>query len=638
MKKILVVAEKPRAAEQIARALARNNKQVKKITKSPVPVLEVKTNSKIYRITSVKGHIFTTEFSRKIHEKKWRDVDPKYLLTKAPLVKIVRLESRHIIGILKRECRKADILIIATDFDREGENIGMQVAELIAKKVNPRIIIKRARFSSLTREEIRRAFEEKNLTGLDRNKIDASETRQELDLRYGVAFTRLATLKLHERVRGVKLPLLSIGPCQTPTLGLIVRRYLEHLESKKEAEKNKIFKIYALCRINSQALRFELSRTFRSIDDARKYLESLRNNTKRIKIIDVERKIIKVPRPLPLNTNRLAALASKYLGLSARKTLNLAEKLYLEGLISYPRTETEVYTKEVLREVWKVLDEMKRKRFISESHKPQSPKQGRKNDHAHPPIHPKRFVAIETVERRLGKDAAKLYELICRHFAANFSSDAFIEEIRFKGEDQDGNQYTSKIRMMKELGFLRIYKYADILKETRNISKESLENMLKSEGKDVIVDRFEVEEKKMKIIQPISESELIKLMEKLGIGTDATFAEHIHKNIERGYVIRRGGKLIPTPYGIAIARALEELVPEVIDPKIRSKIEAYFKSVEEGKMSKREVVEKAIANFVKIYDRFKKNIHLFIEHVIRGLKDTGIEYFRRLKKRRWCHD
>jgi len=627
IQRVLIVAEKPRAAEQIAYALAGDKKNVKIITKKPVPILEFRANSKIYRITSVKGHLFTSEFSKAIHEKRWREVDPKYLLTKAPLVKVIRPESREVVKVLKKECKRADVLIIATDFDREGENIGMQVADLIAKKVNHRIIVKRARFSSLTKEEIKKAFKEENLVDLDKNKIDASETRQELDLRYGVAFTRLATLKLHEKFKTARLPLLSIGPCQTPTLALVVRRYLEHLKSKERARGFRKFRVKVICKVNSGEVKFLSEKVFLSKEEAINFAKGL---GREIIIEDIKENEKKISRPLPLNTNRLASLAAKYLGFESYKTLKLAEKLYLEGLISYPRTETEIFKRETLKAAWRILEEMRRNRFIPGDYELQNPCQGKRDDHAHPPIHPKKWISFSKIKRKLGVNAAKLYELICRHFVANFSSDAILKEFVIKARDNEGNKYVAKTTIIEKEGFLRIYRYERV-KSIRE--KKALIGRIKIASKLPIL-RYEIIEEKPRIIPPITESELIKLMDKLGIGTDATFAEHIRKIIERGYVTRHGNKLIPTPYGIAIIKALEELVPEIVNPKIRAKIEAYFKAVEEGKMTRKEAVRDAIQKFTVIYNSFKTSIGSFIDRVVSGMKTMGLDFFRKLKRRK----
>jgi len=623
--RILIVAEKPRAAEQITFALCERDKKPKLARKSPIKVWEIKRDGKVYRITSALGHLYTTEFAKSVHQKPWREVDPKYLLTKAPLVKVTRPESRKAIDVIREEARKAHLLIIATDYDREGENIGMQVAELIAKKVNPRIVVKRARFSSLTRKELLNAFKEENLVELDRRKIDASEVRQELDLRYGVAFTRLATIKFHERMGESGLPLLSIGPCQTPTLGLIVDRYLKHIESKERAEREKKYVIELTCMINGTGIKFKSIQEFQNPDGAKSYISSIGDS---LEIENVSRKEVTIARPLPLNTTRLATIAASYLKLQPHETLSLSEKLYLEGLISYPRTETDRYSREILDFAYKILREMQKKKFIPKDVEIGSPRQGKKDDRAHPPIHPKKFIDPSKVKKRLGSRANELYELICRHFVANFLPNAKLIRFEIIATDSNGEKYKAEILVPETLGFLTVYKYHQ---ELKRIAKKDIAPSILRQKKMRILS-VNVGEKTPAIVYPISEGELVKLMEKLGIGTDATFAEHIRKNIDRGYVVRERGRLIPTPYGLAIAQALKDIVPEVIDPKIRARIESFFSAVEEGKMTREEAVRDAIAQFVKIYEKFRRNISLFINKVVKGVEELGLSFFRKLKR------
>lgn len=626
---ILIVAEKAKAAEKIAYALSGDNLKPVLERKKSVKIWVVRKNGLMFRIIGTGGHLYTTEFAKTVHEKAWKDVDPRYLLVKAPLTKIVRKESRTVVNVIREEVKKVKEIIIATDYDREGENIGMQVIDLIAKKVNKNIKVRRAIFSSLTIRELKNAFMEENLARLDWRKIDASEVRQELDLRYGVAFTRLATLKFHQRLGDTRLPLLSIGPCQTPTLGLIVNKYLKHIESKRRAEKEKKYGIFITANLNNFKLKFLSNKTYESRSEALRQLNKIGNE---LVIEIIERREMKVPRPLPLNTPRLAELAARYLKLSPFKTLKLAEKLYLEGLISYPRTETDRYSREILGSLYRVIDEMKKKKFIDKNIEIGKPRQGKKNDYAHPPIHPTKFIDPAKIKKKIGPKGRELYEFICRHFVANFTKDAELVKYRIKATNSNNDEYIAEVITPRELGFLKIYTY----RRTHNLTDKYIFSLLEHAGSKIklrIVDKG-IEEKRPEIIKPISESDLVRLMDKLGIGTDATFAEHIKKNIDRGYVVRKEGRLIPTKYGLALAMALREIVPEVIDPKIRARIEQLFSAVEEGEITKNEAIRRGISEFVKIYDKFNRNIDKFINKVVKGAEEIGLHRLRKLKRKR----
>jgi len=628
IKKIVIIAEKPRAADRIAKILGKN-KSLKLVKKKPIRVWQFKDSRAIYRITNVLGHLYATEFSPEVHSKPWKYVDTKWLLTSAPLVKIPRRESKRIISTLRNELKNADVLIIATDYDREGENIGMQIMKFIAKKVNPKITVKRAVFSSLSPKEIREAFKEDNLRDLDWRKIDASEVRQELDLRYGVAFTRLATMKLHDRFGRYDLPLLSIGPCQTPTLGLIVEKYLRHLESLEKAKQPKAWKIKITLNVPLIGELSLMSEPLKSKEEAENLLKNLKKDLLKglYKLtFEIEQKVKLKRRPLPLNTVRLASLAARYFKIPSAKLLKIAEKLYLEGLISYPRTETEIFPKEIQKFLLGLFNEMKERGIIPKDLMLSKPRAGKKDDKAHPPIHPKRIARKEEITKTLGLQAAKIYDLILRHTIAVFSEDAelLIYKIKFK---LGGINFQAEKTLVKNPGYLRVYNPERISLISESISKDKLISLLKKSS----VIKMEIIPVKEKVVQPISEAELIRLMDKLGIGTDATFADHINKLVERGYVIRRNGRLIPTEYGLSIALALKEISPKIIDPNIRAEIESYFSKVERGELRKNQAISQAIREFVKIYNEFSASVDDFIDRVVEGVKRVGLRFLIKLR-------
>jgi len=620
-KHIVIIAEKAQAAEKIALALS--NRTAKIIINKPTKVFEFHLNNAIYRVVGTDGHLYTTEFAKRVHEKPWHKVNPKYLLTKAPLTKIIRSESRKIVGLLKFILRKVDEVIIATDFDREGENIGAQVVQFIISKIPRKIRVRRAIFSSLVKKELIRAFKPENLVSLNHNMIEASEIRQELDLRYGVAFTRLATMHLHRRFPHYNLSLLSVGPCQTPTLGLIVERYKQHLKSVDEASKKIRYRIVASVEINGFTIELKSRGTFDTLNDAKSLISKI--SGKDMVITDINEKISIKSRPLPLNTTRLAALAARFINLSPYQALKFAEDLYLKGLISYPRTETEIYSKEVLSRVFAVANKIIETNNFDINLK--GPRQGKLTDNAHPPIHPTKVIKLSQLSKKLKKKESLLYELITRHFIANLSDNAKIKIVKIIGKI-NGVIFEGETRYIIEPGFLNLYTY-----EEKNSVKDLRINISQLKNAKIKVVRFAINEVKPRIVQPIGYSELVDKMANLGIGTDATFAEHIKKNLDRGYVIEQKGRLIPTPYGLAFAEALKRYSPEVIDPSIRASIEELFSKVENGELKRNEAIRIGINKFVELYDEFSRNIDKIIDIVEEGLRKTNIRKLLRKKKR-----
>lgn len=171
-------------------------------------------------MTSVMGHIKELDFGPEYGD--WGRTPFEQLLA-APIVSQISPRMRDVAENLRVESRKAQVLIIWTDCDREGEYIGAEI-QSICMEANPRLEAFRARYSVLNGHELSRSIQ--NLSRLDMRQVSAAELRGELDLRGGAAFTRLQTLLLRVRQAELKDKIISYGSCQFPTLGFIVEQYL----------------------------------------------------------------------------------------------------------------------------------------------------------------------------------------------------------------------------------------------------------------------------------------------------------------------------------------------------------------------------------------------------------------------------
>lgn len=171
-------------------------------------------------MTSVLGHLISHDFTTEYND--WKSVPPESLF-EAPIQKYVTPDMSSIKANLETEARKSGMLIIWTDCDREGENIGAEIVEICCK-ANPKLDVYRARFSAVNNQEIYRAI--RTLDRLDYRKSEAVEARLELDLRIGASFTRLQTLHIQQLFPSFRGKVISYGPCQFPTLGFVVDQYL----------------------------------------------------------------------------------------------------------------------------------------------------------------------------------------------------------------------------------------------------------------------------------------------------------------------------------------------------------------------------------------------------------------------------
>lgn len=171
--------------------------------------------------TSVSGHLLTHEFSSAYRN--WQSCNPEQLFD-APVIKTCIERYVKIKQTLEREVRSCQGLIIWTDCDREGENIGFEIIS-VCRAINPNIKIERAKFSDMTATSIHRAMN--TLIEPDERVSNAVDVRSELDLRIGAAFTRFQTLRLRTVFPENIQNLVSYGSCQIPTLGFVAQRYKE---------------------------------------------------------------------------------------------------------------------------------------------------------------------------------------------------------------------------------------------------------------------------------------------------------------------------------------------------------------------------------------------------------------------------
>ncbi|WFD04404.1 DNA topoisomerase [Malassezia obtusa] len=231
--RVLCVAEKPSIAKTITQMLSSGSfsnragrdkycRNYDFVYRLPRAVLGLSGTSPPLSVemtmTSVRGHMMEVDFP---DEYKWGRCDPAALFA-APTTLRIAKDAQKVADNLAAEARRADMLMIWTDCDREGEQIGYEVMQH-CRSVRASLRVKRARFSALIANQIHRACT--NPVDLDLNAAYAVEARQQIDLRAGAAFTRLQTTMLGRRLSALEGMVISYGPCQFPTLGFVVDHY-----------------------------------------------------------------------------------------------------------------------------------------------------------------------------------------------------------------------------------------------------------------------------------------------------------------------------------------------------------------------------------------------------------------------------
>ncbi|ROT35700.1 DNA topoisomerase [Sodiomyces alkalinus F11] len=644
MTRVLCVAEKPSISKAVAGHLAGGNPQTRntrdQYTKNYCFDFDFGPpwNHCSVTMTAVRGHLTTMEFTEANRD--WRYPPPESLFT-APIVTVVPQDKRAIADNISQQSRYADLLIIWTDCDREGENIGKEIVDA-SKKGNRGMRVKRAKFSNIERSHILSAA--RNLVDLDDRQADAVDTRIELDLRIGYAFTRFLTNTLRPLGGPLLDMMLSYGSCQFPTLGFVVDRYFR----VKNFVPEPFWSIQVTHTRENKKVRFswDRNRLFDRLSVTVLFERCLRAKT--AKVTKVQEKPTRKFKPLPLTTVELQKAATRLLRMNGQHAMKVAEELYNKGFISYPRTETDRFSKDInlqrsvqkqtQSEAWGQYAQSLLDGAFSQ------PRQGRHDDKAHPPIHPVTFASPSV----LSHDERRLYEYVVRRFLACCSEDAkgLSTNIDLLYGDETFHAHGL---VVLETNYLDVFIYekwsdtAELPKFTQGETFEPTEAMM-TEGKTSAPGY-------------LTEADLIALMDINGIGTDATMAEHIQKIQDRQYVAltdqagqqaqahedddsdedavppARGGRgrggrgggssasrsggargrlkvFIPTKLGVALIVGFDRMEFETSlgKPFLRREMEAQMKAICEGRTTKSAVLQQNLRQYRHVFSHTQENI------------------------------
>ncbi|EGC33055.1 hypothetical protein DICPUDRAFT_37309 [Dictyostelium purpureum] len=609
--KILNVAEKPSAAKEIAQILSNKKcrmregkSQYNKIWDFHLDILNQKGAEMIF--TSVTGHLMETDVDERY--KPWNSCEPIKLF-EVPIRKIVSHDKLNIKQQLETEIKKCDVLILWLDCDREGENIAFEVLQ-VCNSAKKRFKVYRAIFSAIIPREVNRAIA--NLKEPNEKDSIAVDTRIEIDLRLGAAFTRFQTLYLKKFQLDQPQPtqqqqqksIISYGPCQFPTLGFVVERYFRKTNFVREdfwtvnVYDNRRIETNNDDRPSEVVFSWKRKRLF---DYSTAYIlyEKCLDNPQAV-VVDINTNDSKY-RPLPLTTIELQKQASKKLRISSSDTMAIAEDLYNKGLISYPRTETDTFQQGT---------DFRGLIGIQGSH-PQwgqyaqrlnngefkYPRSGTNNDNSHPPIHPTAACPSTLPDR-----SKKVYEFITRRFLACCSTESVLGNTSVTIEIE-GEQFVETGVMVKEWGYLEVYPYDK--RSNKTIPKYR-------KGERFQVKRIELYNGTTQPPHFLTESELLSAMDKNKIGTDATMATHIQTIQDRGYVIKnQESQFEPTKLGISLVASYELMGFQFSKPELRAQIESDVNEISKGRKQKEEVLRTTIERYKELFEIAFQNTDCF---------------------------
>ena len=299
-------------------------------------------------------------------------------------------------------------------------------------------------------------------------------------------------------------------------------------------------------------------------------------------------------KPLPLNTIDFQMRASRYLHMSSDRAMAVAESLYQRGILSYPRTETNFFQdgidlQQLLGEHRQHADWGQFATQLLDNGKYQKPRHGGKDDQAHPPIHPTKCVNLAD----LGNDEErKVYDLVARHFLACCATDARGSQTKIEisiPSPEFGEKFHATGLMVLERNWLDVYgKY-----ESWHGSKVPVFKVGDQFQTSVLL----MTEGCTAPPAPISESDLISIMDKSGIGTDATIAQHISTILTREYAVKNAQNLFePTKLGLALVEGYNSMGYQLNKPQLRAVIESDCQKVAKGEASRQEVVQKCLGS------------------------------------------
>ena len=603
----LVVAEKTNAAENIAKELGVGTKKDKVYN---TPVCRFTREGEEWVAMGLRGHILAVDFPRELQwreDQGWFGVDeegevfpaslpstlahPPFEKVRKPFTKegvdikgwkvpslpylvwapvVKEPAEKEIIRTLKNLAKKADEVVIATDFDREGELIGSDAVSMV-RQVNEDVPVVRARYSSFTKPELEHAFARENLVAVDDDLAAAGESRQFIDLIWGAVLTRYLTMAKFGGLGNVR----SAGRVQTPTLALVARREKERqafvpedywvVRGTAATQGGEEFKVaHATARFKDEATATSAYEDAKAAGKAR--------------VTDVVKKTRKGTIQTPFNTTSLQTAAAAE-GLTPARTMRIAESLYMSGLISYPRVDNTVYPETLdLSEVVTMLKGVPQyANYCDEllAVQPLKATRGKQETTDHPPIYP---TGVGDPDK-LRPEEWKLYNLIARRFLATLSEQPVIEGTKVT-LDAGGQTFAASGDVLVKPGYRAIYPYG---------SKKDEQLPALSVGQEVDLTSLDLEAKQTEPPARYSQGKLVQEMERLGLGTKSTRASIIERLYEVKYL--KNDPIEPSQLGMAIIDALECYAAHITTPEMTSELEGDMTKVAEGQASQDAVVD-----------------------------------------------
>ncbi|RUA08180.1 MAG: DNA topoisomerase III [Flavobacteriia bacterium] len=602
----VILAEKPSVARDIAKIVGANQRN------------DGYLSGNDYAVTYAFGHLIELANIKKYQEHLSLDNLP-VIPEKIDLELASDQGKRKQFAVIKKLFKEADEIINATDAGREGELI-FRYIYLMAKV---RVPFKRLWISSMTDEAIKKGFATlKN--GLEYNNLYYSaKARAEADWLVGlngsIALTRSANTGRT----------LSVGRVQSPTVALIVNRYLEN----KNFVPEDYFTIFTILKSHDQNFKAIVEGKFSKKEEAEKTLEKISDKAL---VKDIEKKETRTATPLPFDLTSLQAEANKKHGYSAQETLQFAQNLYeRHKIITYPRTDSRYLSKDMINDIYQTFETLKSYQLKSYAQHLEVILE-RKNKR---PINDKKVTDHHAIiptgknPQGLAEGERNIYKLVLFQFCKAFHKPVLKDSTKVV-LDSNEVELIARGNILKDIGF-KIF-------DGKKLDEEDEDTLLPPLEKDEITDVIskEIEAKKTKPLPILTEASLLKLMEtagkllddedselaeamkEKGIGTPATRAGIIETIIRRGYIKREKKKLIPSDLGIEFVKNLEGFA--ILSPKLTGDWEHKLKQIEKGELEYKTFNDQIKAYTHQVTDQMKNSGKGFTQFVDPNLQDCPV--------------
>lgn len=543
---------------------------------------------------------------------------------------VVSAEKKRVVKELKDTAKKVEEVWLATDEDREGEAISWHLCEVLGldEETTKRIV-----FREITKSAIQKAIEDPRK--VDKNLVNAQQARRVLDRLVGFELSEI----LWRKIKGK----LSAGRVQSVTLKLVVEREREIQAHEAVA----YFKVVAVFLVKNKAgkqveLKADLKERFDSYEKADKFLSELVDS--KYLIDDIKVKPTKRKPPAPFITSTLQQEASRKLYYSVSRTMQVAQRLYEAGFITYMRTDSTRLSETALTAMEKEI----KSRFGDKYSKTRRFKtKGDSAQEAHEAIRPTYFEK-EIIEG--GEDMQKLYALIWKRTMACQMSEAELEKTTVSIKADNNAIFQAEGEVLKFDGFLKVYieaKDDDDTSEAKGILPPL------SLGQELALNNIQAIERFTRPPARYTEATLVKKLEELGIGRPSTYAPTISKIMQanRGYASKekREGKerpyrvltladnkvssetlsemtgatsnrLYPTDLGLLVSDFLDEHFEQIMNYSFTAEVEGKLDEIAMGS-------EDWAAMITEFYGPFHKTVEKTIETAqrVKGRRDLGVD-------------